>query len=112
MHFRGRMGALNRVAQVLRRQRARHQHDKRGSSKRLWLCSLAENRCADADAGGALFDRDFEIMGHAHGKKVHGDGGEPAGGNLIAQGAELPEIRSRALGIFGERRDRHQAAEL
>src|SRR5580692_1227275 len=84
-----------------------------GVSVPLWLSSFpfSEDRRAHAHAGRSLFNRDFKIVRHAHGKLVHGDGGQFTGGDRIPQLAQLAEVWPRTLEIVGERRHGHQSAE-
>ena len=68
----------------------------------LWLVvawSLAEDRGAEADAGGAFFDGDFEIVRHAHGERIEADGGKIAAGNVVADFAQAAEKGTRAFRV-------------
>src|ERR1019366_2720568 len=84
------------------------------SSVPLWstFFSLPEDRGPDAHAGCSLFDRDFEIVRHAHGEDSGADFGQFTRGNAVPNLAELAEIGPRSLRIFGVRRGGHQAANL
>src|SRR5690242_14125392 len=73
------------------------------------FCSYSEDGGSDAHAGRTFFDGDFELMGHAHRKRVEVDGRNIAGGELVAQFAKLAEIWSATFGIFSVRRHGHQA---
>src|SRR5712692_37010 len=52
----------------------------------------AENRCPHTDASRGFFNRDFEIVRHAHGEHVHADGGQLARPYLIPQFAQPAKI--------------------
>src|SRR5882762_6979668 len=68
----------------------------------LWLsfCSFAEDSRPHAHTRCSLFNRYFEIVGHAHGKNSRTNLRQVARGNAIPNLTELAEIRSRALRIF------------
>ncbi len=70
----------------------------------------AEKRRTDPDFGGAFLDGDFEIMAHAH-RKYRQASPQPMA-ELVAQFAQLSEIRTRSLAIVGVRRDRKQAVQV
>ena len=57
--------------------------------------------------GGALFDGDGEVVGHAHGEL--GEGGAE-GEVVVAETAEMLEVGARGFGVFVEGRNGHQAA--
>src|SRR5580704_10435658 len=61
---------------------------------------FAENRRPHAHACRPFFDRDFEIVRHAHRKRVHINALQPAGSVLVAQFTQLSEIGPRLFGIF------------
>ncbi len=69
-----------------------------------------EKRRADADFSRAFFDCDFEVVAHAHGKRWHGSSKAPA--ELIAQFAQLPEMRARLVAVVGVWRNREQAVQV
>src|SRR5580704_5224389 len=76
----------------------------------LWISSATPCLCGDrsfpengrphAHAGRSFFDRDFEIVRHAHRKRVHINAWQPAGSVLVAQFTQLLEIGPRLFGIF------------
>jgi dTMP kinase len=75
------------------------------------LCgTLAENGGAEADLRGALFNGDFEIVAHAHGKLREGTA--KAGLQFVAQIAQATEIRAGVARVFADWRNGHQTAQL
>src|ERR1700723_3088291 len=79
--------------------------------RRSHFCSFPEDGSAHTDAGRSFFNCDFEIVGHAHGKMVHGECWEIARSKRIAQLAQFAEVVTRAFGIVRERRYGHESEE-
>ena len=71
------------------------------------LCCAAENRSADANAGGAFFDGHLEIVGHAH-RQAAEIGLRVAPRQPVAQFPQADEHRSGLLGRLDHGRHRHQ----
>ena len=76
------------------------------------VSSVSENCRAHAHAGCSLFNGDFEIARHAHGKHIHADLRQFARGDAVANLVELAEMGSRAFGILRVGRDGHEAANF
>ena len=68
-------------------------------------CAFSKDGAPDADVGGALFDRDFEVVGHAHRK---GKALQVVAG---CEGAERAEPWPRCFRVVRCRGHRHQAVE-
>ncbi len=67
---------------------------------------MAEDGGAEADAGGAFFDGDEEVVGHAHGEL--GEGG--AGGEVfVAEAAEMLEVGAGGGWVGVEWGDGHES---
>src|SRR6185312_13431747 len=65
--------------------------------QRSCVDALAEDGGADADGGGALFDGDAEVVGHAHGEL--GECGV-FGLDFVAKAAVVCEVRACSFGAF------------
>ncbi len=70
----------------------------------------AKQRGAEANLGGAFFNGNSEILGHAHGKL--GERPVQEAGHFITQLAEAPKNGAHFLQVGEHRRHRHQAAQL
>src|SRR4028119_188342 len=71
--------------------------------------SFAKQSSSDANVGGALFDRDLEVVTHAHGEETREAGPLGADGQLVAQLAQADEPAAGVLRVLLERGDRRQA---
>ena len=69
----------------------------------------AKERGADADMGGALLDRDLEVVGHAHGKVRERDGELRL--HPVAELAKTGEVGTRVFGLGVKGRHGHEAGE-
>src|SRR5260370_27717020 len=80
----------------------------------LWLssCSLPEDRRPHAHTRCSFFDRDFEIVRHAHRENCRTDLRQVARNNAVSNLTELAEILSSALRIFFVTRDGHPTANF
>src|SRR5262249_61915686 len=77
-------------------------HDGRGGMKwknRLSSESAFEQGRADPHQGCPLFDRNFEVVRHAHGETIQSDGGSQPLLELVADRANRGNRRPRPLGL-------------
>src|SRR6266446_2779836 len=72
----------------------------------FWLRALSKNRSPDPDQRCAFFNRNREILGHAHRKLRKID--MKLRLQASAQLAQLNKIFPRSFGFLGDRRDRHK----
>src|SRR3984957_4464722 len=68
---------------------------------------VAEDGSPDANHGGALLDRDVEIVAHPHAQLREPPPRDML--HMVPEAAQAGEKRARAFGILEMRRDRHQA---
>jgi hypothetical protein len=70
----------------------------------------AEKRRAGTNFRGALFDGDFEIMAHAHGKRRKR--ARKISAELVAKRSKLAEEWPHALRVLEERRNGHESLQM
>src|SRR5436190_7880502 len=73
----------------------------------IYCPSLSENRRPHAHDRRAFFDRDFEIVSHAHRQRTAPIAKRAFGLQLISQFTQTAKVWTHALGLIEERRQSH-----
>src|SRR5438552_6976551 len=91
-----------------------HHKGHKGRAKGVLTSSWSrpKNCSPDAHASRAFLNGDFKIVRHAHRESCRANCRQISRGDGIAQLPQSAEMRARAFGIFRERRNSHQSANL